>query len=281
VQHTYKELSEKLDRGEWKKKKIQRQEENKTRIRNTILYSSILCAAIAVCVGSFLYILYTSSMFNISGWEINDTALISEEAIIEAVHLTKGSNIFKFPIHRAEKILTVMPAIQSVHIHRHYPSVLQINIVERTPIALLNISSGNSNMMYAIDSEGVLMAYEYELSGLSLPVITGLEGPSVSLGDTLILDEIHTLIQLLQQASTSEKPIINMISEINIRQNAGTVEYHMYLTGSQTEIILSKTFSRTDFTRLTAVIDYIAGETDKARIIDLRFEDAPIYMRGS
>ncbi|MFB3920392.1 MAG: cell division protein FtsQ/DivIB [Terriglobia bacterium] len=82
--------------------------------------------------------------------------------------LTRGVSIFRYPMDNRRKQLESIPWVKSATLTRAYPNHLAVSLVERTPIAFVNIEG----QMRLVDAEGVLLDRP-EKGSFDFPVLAG------------------------------------------------------------------------------------------------------------
>jgi cell division protein FtsQ len=87
--------------------------------------------------------------------------------------LPYGLNIFKMSMDEKRKQLEAIPWVRSATLTRAYPNRLAVHLVERTPVAFVNING----RVKLVDGEGVLLE-KPERASFNFPVLTGLEAAS-------------------------------------------------------------------------------------------------------
>lgn len=93
--------------------------------------------------------------------------------ICEIFRIREGStNLFSLnPKELRERLLTREPSVESVQVIRELPDTLYVDIVERTPVALVNSQKSRQ----VVDSKAILMNKDHCMNiSPSLPVIFGL-----------------------------------------------------------------------------------------------------------
>lgn len=90
-----------------------------------------------------------------------------------AGRLASGINIFKFPVEERRKHIESIAWVRSATLTRVYPNRLAVHLVERTPVAFVNLEG----RLGLVDGEGVLLE-KPERASFSFPVLTGLENLS-------------------------------------------------------------------------------------------------------
>lgn len=118
---------------------------------NYLLYYVLLGIVVTVV----LYVLSVTVLFNITTFEIRGEVNYSDEEIIEACGITKGENLLRVNIGRAEEaIITKLVYIDSAEIHRGFPNRLTIKVEPAKPVACF---AYGSSTYYLVSAGGRLL----------------------------------------------------------------------------------------------------------------------------
>jgi cell division protein FtsQ len=102
---------------------------------------------------------------------ISGTNNVSRSQVLEVMASDIDRNIFFVPLEQRKKQLEMIPWVQSASIMRLLPNRLKIVVVERTPVAFVEINSH----IQLIDAGGVIMDLPANLpTRYSFPVIVGI-----------------------------------------------------------------------------------------------------------
>lgn len=111
-----------------------------------------------------------------------------------------GLNLFKIDIARVQNDLGALPWIQRIAIEKRVPDTLRINVVERTPVALLM----RGGALHYVDATGV---------------VTGELSPSIGDGDLPIINgadgaELTRTVAFVEQVRRGDTAVYSRIGEI-------------------------------------------------------------------
>ncbi len=81
-----------------------------------------------------------------------------------------GANLFNLDIARFRRDVSSLPWVSRVEIEKKLPDTLRVQIVERTPVALLN---ANENITYVDDHGTAFAALSPQVGDADLPMISG------------------------------------------------------------------------------------------------------------
>jgi cell division protein FtsQ len=101
---------------------------------------------------------------------------VTADEVSSALGLTRagkpafGMNILRISLQEKKKQLETIPWVRSATVTRVYPNRLAVSLVERTPIAFVNLGG----RLKLVDAEGVLLD-KPERATFDFPVLTGLD----------------------------------------------------------------------------------------------------------
>jgi cell division protein FtsQ len=96
---------------------------------------------------------------------------VPRESVLEFFAPDRDHSVLRIPIEERRRQLEALPWVEQASVHRVLPNTIQVEIVERTPIAFLRAGSD----MSLVDIHGVI--FEPPLEGkFHFPVLTGISG---------------------------------------------------------------------------------------------------------
>jgi len=104
----------------------------------------------------------------VSAIDVTGNRALGREEIVKAAGLQPGANLLDIHASRVRDVLRKLPAVERVTVRRSLPGRLSVRVVERAPVALVNVGR-----VYQVDDDGVL--FDLGRGAItSLPVVTGL-----------------------------------------------------------------------------------------------------------
>jgi cell division protein FtsQ len=205
---------------------------------------------------------------------ISGNHFVSRTAVLETFVPDRGKSILRIPIEGRRAEIESLPWVERATVRRVLPNRIQVDIVERTPVAFLR---DNSNM-FLIDAHGVILDPPLK-ADFHFPVVTGVFSG-------MPMDEREKRMQLFesfsQQVEDARPGAMNQVSEIDLSDAS---DLTASVTGLQksganngakpTDVPVTVHFGNTDFGgKFTTLLDNFAqwrataGEVDS---VDLRF----------
>ncbi len=230
-----------------------------------------------ICFSIFVVGALGSAFFHLPIWriekvEVSGLHVIPEEEIQKLVQFVPGEHMFMVRLGKVREVVEKFPPVRSVHVHRIFPNRIAVEIVERTPKAIL-IWEGGSLL---VDADGVLLTKRFPISWYEgvdinlLPVIRGIPKSAIQ-GDYLGADYGKAVLQILPRllAAIPTKKFqldLKMLREVNIllddlvRVDLGGMED------------LDKKMGL-----LVGILQGLGQKWVKLEYIDLRILDQPVY----
>ena len=84
--------------------------------------------------------------YRLSKIEVQTDGTLKREQILKAAELREGENIFSVNLARVQERLQKLPQVDEVQVMRKMPSEIDVQIVERKPVAWITAAEGVSNL---------------------------------------------------------------------------------------------------------------------------------------
>ena len=123
--------------------------------------------------------LLTITLIKISSWwceydnnlilkniSISSTKIIENEEFYNLVNGFIGNSLEEIRIDSMTKIIEDHPYVEAARVSKWYPSKIKIELIEREPIAVLNISP-----MVLLDKYGFVLPYKKSKMNFNLPIL--------------------------------------------------------------------------------------------------------------
>jgi cell division protein FtsQ len=169
----------------------------------------IAVVATVVTIAAWLYLRAQSDVrFALKKIDVAGAVQTPRAAIDEVTKSYAGTNLFRLDITRLQESLQRLPWVSRVEIEKNLPDTLHIRVVERVPVALLQIESpqanGQGTSLRYVDERGVAFAQLSPTVGdRDLPVIRDASGA-----------ELARAVTLLRTLRASDPQLFSRISEV-------------------------------------------------------------------
>lgn len=205
------------------KKKVKKPRDLKGFFRKGLMVA-VSCAITGVTAGvlygAWFYVM-TTPYFRISRINIEGNGEATKESILQAAAIDGGANIFSVNLGDVGRRIEAIPWVKKVSLARVFPDELHIKIVERRPVALINLGR-----FYYFDEEGNIFALANNTIGWDYPVFSGIDKGNLLDGDETTIALIDEGIGLLSLLKKSEREIsLENIAELRLDANRGITLY--------------------------------------------------------
>lgn len=221
----------KIKKDEERRRKITRQEKKRRKRIKRIKFFVKLFLLVGIITGGIVFAL-TSPIFNVTTINVVNNITIPSDTIISLSGLKAGDNIFKF--YKGDVINNIKenPYVESVEVHRRFPSIVEISVTER--VATYNIDYMGK---YAyIDTQGYILEISDDSKGM--PVIQGATTSENDIvpGNRLNDEDLGRLEQVIRiMKATKEAGLDGQVTTIDISDKN---EYSIYLNDEKKTVYL-------------------------------------------
>jgi cell division protein FtsQ len=149
---------------------------------------------------------------------IEGSAYTPREKITATFAADYGRSIYLVPLAERRRNLMTIDWVKDATVSRLWPDRLAIRIVERKPVAFVQVPAQGKNAVSEvalIDSDGIILSHP-ERARFQLPVVTGIQREQ---SESMRRDRIRAVVGLLDSLEEMARPI----SEIDV-SNPGNVK---------------------------------------------------------
>ena len=162
-------------------------------------------------------VVYTP-IFTLQRVEVSGISYLTREQVLEIGRIHTGEPLFQLQTDAVAQNLMHDLRIESAVVRRRLPDRLEIEVVERKPVATVACDYGYLDL----DHNGKIIAAYRALHSVPIPLITGMEVKGLYLGDEVKDENVKKVLYFLSQIDTEA---LNQISEVNIANPDGVVAY--------------------------------------------------------
>ena len=145
-----------------------------------------------------------------------------------------GNNPNDISLNDVSDLMESHPYVNAARVSHQYPGIIQIEIIERVPIALLN-----TDPMVMLDAEGIILPSIDNLGDFNLPVLTNFnpEPELYPTGKKALSIKVIDCINWLSKIQNEYESLYNNISEMKMTSNN---EMELILSDQPTHIYLGE-----------------------------------------
>jgi len=178
-----------------------------------ILLSILFCR-------TYMRWLKTSHTFQIQRIEIEGNDLLSDSRIRSIGNINERSSVWQIDMEKAEQMIESVGYVKNVVVKRRLPDVIQIQITEKEPVALLRYQRN----LFCLDSEGQVLPSEPGKM-YDLPVLSGNFKGDIEIGQKIGGYWVPRGLAILRGIRYDRPHLFSEISEMILGDNQGILIY--------------------------------------------------------
>jgi cell division septal protein FtsQ len=155
-------------------------------------------------------LVYENKAFAIDEIDVQTDGIIAVDQLRRWTGVRMGQNLLALDLARVRRDLELVSFIQSASVERVLPHGLRVRVIERTPIAQINVlkpaaNGGIESGVFHLDQDGYVIVpldprqrtKPLTQSAEDLPLITGISGPQVQAGRRIESPQLLAALYLL------------------------------------------------------------------------------------
>jgi len=208
------------------------------------------------------------SSLKVSRVTLEGNRIVDANELFQLAQVPRGARIYDVDLKAIQKNLLSQCYVKEAIVERDLPSTINLTVVERSPIALVNIP----DFIY-LDEEGVILPHSISKELFDLPVLSGLKlGSSMAFGAKIRDTHALEALQILKGARMVNNEMFHLISEIQVRSDGETV---FYTAEGGVPIFFGQGNEADKLVRLEAFWNQVIRERglQNLQYVDLRYDD--------
>jgi cell division protein FtsQ len=191
------------------------------------------------------HFVYENKSFSIQEIQVQTDGVIAVDQLRRWSGVKPGQNLLALDLARVKRDLELAPIVQSASVERVLPHTLSIRIIEREPVAQVNLprhrpDGGIESAVFQLDAEGyVLVPLDTRQrnapaspGGEQLPLISGVKPSEVQPGRQVEARQVQAALQLIVEFEQSPMAGLVDLKQIDVTQQ----EVLLVTTGQGSEI---------------------------------------------
>jgi len=168
-------------------------------------------------LGHGVYIhLMEGPLFRLREIEVKGNRKISQETLLSLALIEGMPNLFTIRLKEMTKKLESHPWIDQVRGRKVFPNKIVIEVVERKPIAILQLEE-----LFYIDTQGEIFSRVGERDGYNYPILTGLTRGVFEKEPEKAKLLLTRALELLMVVEREKVPPLEAVSEIHMEKSFG------------------------------------------------------------
>lgn len=127
------------------------------------------CAGALFAVGEFLLTSPAMALASPSQVDLNGNHFVARTSVLEIFSPDRGRSVLRIPLAKRRQEIEALPWVERATVRRALPNRIEVEIVERTPIAFVRDGSD----LFLADKQGMILDRPLE-ADFHFPVVTGI-----------------------------------------------------------------------------------------------------------
>jgi len=236
------------------------------------LAGGLIVFSLALVIVYELYgVVAHTTFFRLDRIEVNPLKRLSREDVIALAGVKTGDDMLAMQLKRIGEQLMKNPWAEKVKVRRYFPHTLAIEIVEREPVAIVNMG-----YLYYLDKKGEVFKPLNEGDRLDYPVLTGITEEDMWKDPAGARDALKGALGLIALLSGGQILTLAEISEIHYDKGYGFTLFTMQ--GGVPVKLGSSGFVET-LARLSRIYRELQAQMPTLEYIDLDYSDKIIVKK--
>ena len=171
-----------------------------------------------LCARGIIAVLVYSPLFTFQQLVVHGNVHLDENELCEIARIHYGQRLFELKTDEMTTNLLRDLRIESAVVRRQLPHKIEMDIVERIPVATVACDYGYLDF----DRQGKVIASYRSLKGADIPIITGVKLRDLYIGDDNNDPQVAQAISFLARIDPAD---IGEISEVSLRNPDAVVAY--------------------------------------------------------
>ncbi|GBD94037.1 cell division protein FtsQ [bacterium BMS3Abin05] len=208
-----------------------------------------------------------SNAFLLKSITVRGNRILEKENILKNVSFKKNMRLTDVELSGIEGRLMKNPYLKSVVVFRRFPSTLEIEVEERSPVAYVS-----GKKLWMVDDEGVILPPLLGGETLGLPVITHTGKFQEKIGEAVKNKKLRKAVWLLSMMKTLDKNLYYQVNNVDYSVQKGMV---VYLNKRSFPLYFGDSPAVRQIAYMQAILKKLKRERRVANVqyIDLRFEN--------
>lgn len=204
--------------------------------------------------------------------EVSKLRRLTRDEVIAQAGVKPGDSMMGLRLGRIGEQLAKNPWIEKVQVRRYFPHTLAIEVVEREPVAVVNMG-----FLYYLDAKGEVFKPLTSGDGLDYPVITGITEEDLARDPKGTKEMLAGGVALMEMLRKGNSFSLADVSEIHIDKGFG---YTLFTAAGGVPVRLGRDGFETKLVRFATVFGELKGQMTTVQYIDCDYHDKIIVKKG-
>ena len=181
----------------------------------------LFSVALVIAGGFFLVqLLMASDQFRIDKIRVEGNQRLCEQTLVALSDVQSGMLTFSLDLNLIGRKIADNPWVKEARVERIFPRQIRIKVVEREPIAIVNLG-----YLYYLDADAVVFKVLDGSDSLDFPVVTGFDRGRLELTRQEDRDELVQVVGLIMDLHQRQQFGLHKVSEVHKEPGGGLSVY--------------------------------------------------------
>lgn len=196
---------------------------------------------------------------------------LSREEVLALSGARQGDSILGIRLNRVGEVLAKNPWVDQVKVRRYFPDTLTIEIVERQPVAILNMG-----YLYYLSTRGEIFKPLTAGDRLDFPVVTGLSEEEMAKDPAIAREALQGVLGLIALLGKGSVIGLDDVSEIHYDRGNG---FTLFALNGGVPVKLGHGDFAAKLARLGRIYPELQAQQPMPQFIDLDYADRIVIKR--
>ncbi|MEI6306397.1 MAG: FtsQ-type POTRA domain-containing protein [Deltaproteobacteria bacterium] len=238
--------------------------------------SMAIYLAVAVIVCTIVLVAYrvvnATTFCRLKTIEVSSSQHLSREDILAVTGIEPGKDLLRFNLKLMGEQLARNPWVETVHIRRFLPDGIAISVIEREPLAVVNMG-----FIYYMDKKGTIFKVLNQGDRLDYPVITGFTEDDMNNDQIGTREALKKTCELLKILFEKGAFILADVSEIHYDKDLG---FTMFTASGALPVKIGSGDFVAKLERFARIYRELMSQRPSLRYIDIDYNDRIVIKRS-
>lgn len=213
-----------------------------------------------------------STPFPVKKIEVRGVQRLTHEEIVGLTGVSAGQNLLGLRLKAIGEQVARNPWVASVRVQRFFPGTLSVSLVERKPVAVVNLG-----FLYYLDTNGEPFKPLNFGDRLDLPVITGFSEEGLAAEPVVTRGALKEVCELLEALRSHGSFILADVSEIHYDRAQG---FTLFTISGAIPVKLGSGDFAEKLTRFGQIYQVLMSQRSGLHYIDLDYSDRIVVKKS-
>jgi len=217
-------------------------------------------------------VLSSATYFRLKNIEVTSSKRLSREEILAMAGVEPGRDLLRMNLKRMGEQIAQNPWVETVRIRRYYPDGLSIAIVEREPLAVVNMG-----FFYYLDKKATVFKVLNQGDRLDYPVVTGFSEEDLNSDPAGTKEALQATCELLKVLREKGSFILADVSEIHYDKGYG---FTLFTSSGGLPVKIGSGEFSSKIERFAKIYQELMAQRPTLHYIDLDYNDKIIVKKS-